>query len=191
MGDRPLVGDMSSDILSRPIDASKFALIYAGAQKNLGPSGVTAVVIREAWLAKANKSVPTMLRYATHVKNNSLYNTPPSFGVYVLNLVLQWIDKIGGLSAMAERNGHKARLLYDAIDRSSGFYRGHAEAGSRSLMNVTFRLPSEALEKQFVAEGAGWRNGRLGRSSLGGRRPGVDLQRGQCGGVSGAGVADE
>ena len=100
---------MSSDILSRPFDAGKFALIYAGAQKNLGPSGVTAVLLRESWLAKANKAVPTMLHYATHVKNNSLYNTPPSFGVYVLGLVLQWIKKAGGLTAMAERNGRKAQ----------------------------------------------------------------------------------
>jgi phosphoserine aminotransferase len=149
---RPLVGDMSSDIMSRPIDAGRFALIFAGAQKNLGPSGVTAVLLRESWLAQANKSVPTMLRYATHVKNNSLYNTPPSFGVYVLNLVLQWIEKLGGLSAMAERNLRKATAVYDAIDRSGGFFRGHAAPESRSKMNVTFRLPSEALEKQFVAE---------------------------------------
>ena len=109
VGDRPLVADMSSDILSRPFDAGQFALIYAGAQKNLGPAGVTAVLLRESWLAKANKDVPTMLRYATHVKNNSLYNTPPSFGVYVLDLVLQWIEKAGGLTAMAERNARKAR----------------------------------------------------------------------------------
>ncbi|HWY86527.1 MAG TPA: 3-phosphoserine/phosphohydroxythreonine transaminase [Gemmataceae bacterium] len=152
LGDRPLVADMSSDIMSRPVDAGKFALIYAGAQKNLGPSGVTAVLLRESWLEKANKGVPTMSRYATHVKNNSLYNTPPSFGVYVLNLVLQWIDKLGGLKAMAERNARKASTVYDAIDRGGGFYRGHAERPSRSKMNVTFRLPSEALETKFLAE---------------------------------------
>jgi phosphoserine aminotransferase len=173
-GNRPLVADMSSDILSRPIDAGKFALIYAGAQKNLGPSGVTAVLLRESWLAKANKNVPTMLRYATHVKNNSLYNTPPTFGVYVLNLVLQWIEKRGGLAAMAERNAHKAKLLYDAIDRSGGFYRGHAEPGSRSRMNVTFRLPSEALEKQFVAEAqAAGMVGLAGHRSVGGIRASI------------------
>src|SRR5262249_30559504 len=113
VGDRPLVADMSSDILSRPLDAGKFALIYAGAQKNLGPAGVTAVLIREAWLARANKNVPTMLRYATHVKNHSLYNTPPTFGVYVLNLVLGWIEGLGGLAAMAQRNARKAKLVYD------------------------------------------------------------------------------
>jgi phosphoserine aminotransferase len=171
VGDRPLVGDMSSDILSRPIDAGRFALIYAGAQKNLGPSGVTAVLLREAWLGKANKAVPTMLRYSTHVKNNSLYNTPPAFGVYVLNLVLRWIEKTGGLGAMGERNAQKARLIYDAIDKSSGFYKGHAEAGSRSLMNVTYRLPSEALEKQFVSEAqAAGMVGLAGHRSVGGIR---------------------
>jgi phosphoserine aminotransferase len=170
-GNRPLVADMSSDILSRPIDASRFALIYAGAQKNLGPSGVTAVLIREAWLAKANKAVPTMLRYATHIKNNSLYNTPPTFGVYVLDLVLGWIDKMGGLAALGQRNERKARLVYDAIDQGGGFYRGHAEPESRSLMNVTFRLPSEALEKQFLRDaGAAGMVGLAGHRSVGGIR---------------------
>src|SRR5581483_3362910 len=174
VGNRPLVADMSSDILSRPFDASKFALIYAGAQKNLGPSGVTAVLLREAWLEKANKKVPTMLRYATHVKNSSLYNTPPSFGVYVLNLVLQWIDQLGGLGAMAERNARKAKTLYDAIDQSGGFYRGHALPEARSQMNITFRLPSEALEKQFVAEAqAAGMVGLAGHRSVGGARASV------------------
>ena len=171
VGDRPLVADMSSDILSRPIDASKFHLIYAGAQKNLGPSGVTAVLLRESWLAQANKAVPTMLRYATHVQNNSLYNTPPVFGVYVLGLVLQWIEESGGLPAMAERNALKARTVYEAIDRSGGFYRGHAEPDSRSRMNVTFRLPTEALEKQFVTEAqAAGMVGLAGHRSVGGVR---------------------
>jgi phosphoserine aminotransferase len=174
VGDRPLVADMSSDILSRPLDGNRFALIYAGAQKNLGPSGVTAVLIRESWLARANKNVPTMLRYATHVKNSSLYNTPPAFGVYVLNLVLQWIEKTGGLTALAERNGQKARTLYEVIDASGGFYRGHALPESRSLMNVTFRLPSEALEKQFVTESvnAGM-VGLAGHRSVGGIRASI------------------
>ncbi len=174
VGGRPLVADMSSDILSRPFDAGKFALIYAGAQKNLGPSGVTVVLVREGWLAQASKTVPTMLRYNTHAKNNSLYNTPPSFGVYVLSLVLQWIEKSGGLPALAERNATKARLLYDTIDRSDGFYRGHAEAGSRSQMNVTFRLPSEALEKQFASEAqtAGM-IGLPGHRSVGGIRASI------------------
>src|SRR5262249_37172093 len=126
VGERPLVGDMSSDIMSRPIDAGKFALIYAGAQKNLGPSGVTSVSFRELWLAEATAAVPSMLRYATHVKNTSLYNTPPAFGVYVLRLVLEWIDRQGGLPGMAARNCRKAAMVYDAIDRGTGFYRGHA-----------------------------------------------------------------
>jgi phosphoserine aminotransferase len=171
VGDRPLVGDMSSDILSRPIDAGKFALVYAGAQKNLGPAGVTAVLLRESWLSKTNRNVPTMLRYATHLKANSLYNTPPTFGVYILSLVLQWIEKLGGLAAMAERNEHKANLIYQAIDGSGGFYRGHAMPESRSRMNVTFRLPGEGLEKQFVAEAekAGM-VGLAGHRSVGGIR---------------------
>ncbi len=174
VGDRPLVADMSSDILSRPFDAGKFSLIYAGAQKNLGPSGVTAVLLRESWLAKANKSVPTMLRYATHVQNNSLYNTPPSFGVYVLNLVLQWIESTGGLAAMVERNAQKGKIVYDAIDGSGGFYRGHAAPEARSLMNVTFRLPNEALEKQFVAEAqAAGMVGLAGHRSVGGVRASI------------------
>jgi phosphoserine aminotransferase len=165
VGDRPLVADMSSDILSRPFDATKFALVYAGAQKNLGPAGVTAVLLRESWLPAANKAVPTMMRYSTHVQNNSLYNTPPTFAVYVLSLVLQWIEDSGGLLAMAERNGHKARLVYAAIDNSGGFYRAYAEVESRSTMNVTFRLPSEALEKQFVTEAQ-----RAGMIGLAGHR---------------------
>src|SRR5262245_16148295 len=174
VGNRPLVADMSSDILSRPFDASRFALIYAGAQKNLGPSGVTAVLLREAWLTQADKNTPTMLRYATHVKHNSLYNTPPGFAVYVLNLVLQWVEKSGGLPAMGERNARKARALYEAIDRSGGFYRGHAERESRSQMNVTFRLPSEALEKQFVSEAqAAGMVGLAGHRSVGGTRASI------------------
>jgi phosphoserine aminotransferase len=171
VGGRPLVADMSSDILSRPFDAGRFALVYAGAQKNLGPAGVTVVLLRESWLARANKNVPTMLRYATHVKNNSLYNTPPTFGVYVLGLVLQWLERGGGLAAMAARNARKAELIYGAIDQSGGFYTGHAERDSRSLMNVTFRLPSEALEKQFVAEAqAAGMVGLAGHRSVGGIR---------------------
>jgi phosphoserine aminotransferase len=174
VGNRPLVADMSSDILSRPIEASRFALIYAGAQKNLGPSGVTLVLLRESWLTEANRNVPTMLRYSTHVKNNSLYNTPPTFGVYMLNLVLGWIENTGGLNALAERNARKAKLLYDTIDASGGYYRGHAEPPSRSLMNVTFRLPTEPLEKQFVAESqAMGMVGLAGHRSVGGIRASI------------------
>jgi phosphoserine aminotransferase len=174
VGSRPLVADMSSDILSYPFDASKFALIYAGAQKNLGPSGVTVVLIREAWLEKANKGVPTMFRYSTHVKNNSLYNTPPSFGVYLVGLVLEWIEGLGGLAAMAERNARKAGVLYAVIDESGGYYKGHAAPEARSKMNVTFRLPNEALEKKFVteAEAAGM-VGLGGHRSVGGIRASI------------------
>ncbi len=171
VGDRPLVGDMSSDILSRPIDASKFSMIYAGAQKNLGPAGVTVVLIRESWLETANKKLPAMLRYSTHVKNNSLYNTPPTFSVYLLDLFLTWIDTEGGLLEISARNDRKAAIIYDAIDRSGGFYRGHAEAGSRSKMNATFNLPSADLEKKFVAEAkAEGMVGLAGHRSVGGAR---------------------
>jgi phosphoserine aminotransferase len=174
VGDQPLVGDMSSDILSGPFPAGRFSLLYAGAQKNLGPSGVTVVLLRESWLAKANKNVPTMFRYATHVKNNSLYNTPPTFGVYVLNLVLQWVEQSGGLPGMAERNARKAGLIYDAIDHSGSFYRGHAAPDSRSRMNVTFRLPDEAMEKVFLAEAtAAGMVGLAGHRSVGGLRASI------------------
>ena len=174
VGERLLVADMSSDIMSRPFDATKFGLVYAGAQKNLGPSGVTVVLIREDWLERAPTSLPTMLRYATHAKNNSLYNTPPTFGVYMLNLVLGWIEAQGGLAGMAQHNERKANVIYAAIDQSNGFYRGHATTDSRSLMNITFRLPSEALEKQFVAASieAGM-IGLAGHRSVGGIRASV------------------
>ena len=174
VGARPLVADMSSDILSRPFDAGKFALIYAGAQKNLGPSGVTVVLIRESWIETANKGVPTMFRYSTAAKNNSLYNTPPMFGVYVLDLVLQWLDGLGGLAGIAAINVKKAEILYSAIDRSGGYYKGHAETSSRSEMNVTFRLSDEALEKKFVAEAqAAGMVGLAGHRSVGGIRASI------------------
>ncbi|EKN70541.1 3-phosphoserine/phosphohydroxythreonine aminotransferase [Neobacillus bataviensis LMG 21833] len=149
-GDVPLIADMSSDILSKPIDVNKFALIYAGAQKNLGPSGVTVVIIRKDLLEQANTNIPTMLKYSTHAKNNSLYNTPPTFGIYMLGEVLNWAREIGGLTAIAEQNETKAKLIYDAIDTSNGFYHGHAEPDSRSLMNLTFNLKSKELEKSFL-----------------------------------------
>ncbi|NRD76850.1 3-phosphoserine/phosphohydroxythreonine transaminase [Bacillus sp. BRMEA1] len=148
----PLIGDMSSDILSRPFDVSKFALIYAGAQKNLGPSGVTVAIIRKDLLEKANTNIPTMLKYSTHAKNNSLYNTPPTFGIYMLGEVLNWVKGLGGIHEITKRNEEKAKLIYDAIDLSNGFYNGHAEKDSRSLMNITFRLKDEELEKKFLAE---------------------------------------
>ncbi|MFC5402817.1 3-phosphoserine/phosphohydroxythreonine transaminase [Cohnella soli] len=151
-GSVPLVGDLSSDILCRPIDVSKFALIYAGAQKNLGPSGVTIVIIREDLIAKPAITVPTMLRYDTHAKNDSLYNTPPSFAVYMVGEVLKWIKENGGAAGMEARNNEKAAILYEAIDSSNGFYNGFADKGSRSIMNVTFTLANKDLEAAFVKE---------------------------------------
>ncbi|WP_010290777.1 3-phosphoserine/phosphohydroxythreonine transaminase [Kurthia massiliensis] len=173
-GDVPLVADMSSDILSKPVDVSKFAMIYAGAQKNLGPSGVTVVIIRKDFLETANENVPTMLKYATHADKNSLYNTPPTFGIYMLGEVLKWVEAQGGVEAVAKRNEEKAALIYDVIDNSNGFYVGHAEKGSRSLMNITFRVADEALEKQFLAEAkeAGF-VGLNGHRSVGGCRASI------------------
>lgn len=173
VGDVPLVADASSDIFGRPIDVNKYALIYAGAQKNLAPAGVTLVFIRDDMLARSPQGMHTMLDYNTHVKNKSLYNTPPVFTIYVMRLVMRWLLEQGGLEAVERRNKEKARLLYDAID-ASGFYRGHAEAGSRSLMNVTFRPPSEDLEKQFVGEAtkAGL-DGLKGHRSIGGIRASI------------------
>lgn len=153
-GQVPLIADMSSDIMSRPLDVSKFDLIYAGAQKNLGPSGVTVAIISKEFLAQANPEVPTMLSYQTHVDTNSLYNTPPTFGIYMLGEVLKWIELQGGLEAIAKNNEEKAKLIYDAIDESDSFYQGHAETNSRSFMNITFRLQDSDLEKQFLTEAA-------------------------------------
>ncbi|HEU0020221.1 MAG TPA: 3-phosphoserine/phosphohydroxythreonine transaminase [Dehalococcoidia bacterium] len=150
-GQVPLVADASSNIFSKPIDVSKYGLIYAGAQKNLGAAGVTLVIIREDLLERSPPSLPAMLNYNTHVKGNSAYNTPPVFAVYILGLVIKWLIGQGGLGTMAQRNGEKARLLYRAID-SLEFYRGHALTPHRSNMNVTFRLPTEELEAQFVKD---------------------------------------
>lgn len=170
-GDVPLIADMSSDILSKPIDIEKFDLIYAGAQKNLGPSGVTVVIIRKEFLEKANDQLPTMLNYRTHAESNSLYNTPPTFGIYMLGEVLKWVEASGGLQAIAEQNERKAKIIYDTIDQSNGFYVGHASPESRSLMNITFRLADEVLEKQFLTEAkeAGF-VGLNGHRSVGGCR---------------------
>lgn len=164
-GDVPLVADMSSDILSKRIDVSKFALIYAGAQKNLGPAGAAVVIIRDDMIEKSNQNLPTMLRYDTYAKNNSLYNTPASFTIYMIKLMLEWVKNNGGLPAMEKHNETKAALVYDAIDNSNGFYKGHAQKDSRSLMNITFRLPNEDLEKEFVAEAA-----KIGLAGLKGHR---------------------
>ena len=172
-GDRPLVNDASSDIFSQPIDVSRHGLIYAGAQKNLGPSGVTLVIVRKDLLERSPASLPTMLNYKTHAENQSLFNTPPVFGIYVLRLVLKWLRAHGGLEAMQEHNERKAGLLYTEIDRT-GFYRGHAKPESRSRMNVTFRLPSEELEKQFAKEAtAAGLDGLKGHRSVGGLRASI------------------
>jgi phosphoserine aminotransferase len=173
VGNVPLVGDTSSDMFSRPIDIGKYGLIYAGAQKNLGPSGVTLVVVREDLLARSSKSLPTMLNYAVHAENGSMYNTPPCFGIYLMGLVAKWALAEGGLPALAARNERKAAMLYAEIDRT-GFYRGTAQKGSRSLMNVCFRLPTEDLEKAFVkdATAAGF-DGLKGHRSVGGMRASI------------------
>ncbi len=149
----PLVCDASSDILSRPLDLDRFGLIYAGAQKNLGPSGLTLVLMRKELLKRSPDSLPTMLDYNTHAENDSRFNTPPTFAIYVLYLVAQWLEKQGGLTAMAEKNEAKAKKLYEAID-GHDLYRGHAQQDSRSLMNVTWRLADEKLEPVFLEQAA-------------------------------------
>ena len=173
VGGAPLVCDASSDIFSRPIDVSKFGLIYAGAQKNLGPSGVTLVIIREDLLARSADPLPTMLNYKTQAENGSLYNTPPVFGIYILGLVLKWLKGIGGLTAIDAVNERKASALYAELDRSA-FWQPHADKDSRSRMNVTFRLPNEDLDKAFVKEStaAGF-DGLKGHRSVGGMRASI------------------
>jgi phosphoserine aminotransferase len=173
VGGAPLVSDTSSDMFSRPIDVSRHALIYAGAQKNMGPAGVTVVIIRDDLLARSQKSLPTMLSYAVHAENKSLYNTPPAFAVYALGLVMKWLIRQGGLDAIAKVNARKAAKLYAEIDRT-GFYRGTARGDSRSLMNVTFRLSSEALENAFVKDAttAGL-DGLKGHRAVGGMRASI------------------
>ncbi|HDR15162.1 MAG TPA: 3-phosphoserine/phosphohydroxythreonine transaminase [Desulfobacteraceae bacterium] len=171
LGEIPLVSDMSSDFMSRPLDVRPFGAIYAGAQKNIGPSGTVVAIVRKDMLERTPDSIPSMLKYQTYVNHNSLYNTPSCFIIYTVGLVLKWIEEtVGGLEAMDERNRRKAKVVYDVID-DSGFYRGTAEETSRSLMNATFRLPDENLEKRFVeealAEGLG---GLKGHRSVGGCR---------------------
>ncbi|HYE01843.1 MAG TPA: 3-phosphoserine/phosphohydroxythreonine transaminase [Phycisphaerales bacterium] len=169
----PLVCDMSSDMFARPVDVSRYGLIYAGAQKNLGPAGVTLVIIREDLLERAPKELPTMLQYRVHAKEGSRYNTPPVFAVYMVGLVLKWIRANGGLAGMARRNQEKARHIYDVLD-SSSFFRGTAERPSRSLMNICFRTPGEDLDEKFVkeAKAAGF-DGLKGHRSVGGMRASV------------------
>lgn len=174
VGNLPLVADSSSDFLSRPIEANKFALIYAGAQKNFGPSGVTMVLVRQSWIEQGAANLPAILRYTTHAKNNSLYNTPPTFAVYMVNLVLGWIEEQGGLGAMEQRNTRKANVLYGVIDGSKGFYNCPVQPDSRSLMNVVFRLPNETLEKKFLTEAtAAGLVGLKGHRSVGGMRASI------------------
>src|ERR1700730_5738851 len=173
VGDVPLVSDTSSDMFSRPIDVTRHALIYSGAQKNMGPAGVTVVIVRQDMLERSNKSMPTMLNYAVHAENGSMYNTPPAFAVYALGLVMKWLLAIGGLSAIATANERKAAKLYSEVDRT-GFYRGTAHRDCRSLMNVTFRLPTEELEKQFIKEStAAGLDGLKGHRSVGGMRASI------------------
>ena len=170
----PLVADMSSDFLSRPVEVNKYSLIYAGAQKNLGPAGVTLVILRRDLLARVPAGLPLMLDYKVQVEHTSLYNTPPCFTIYVCGLVLKRLRDLGGLEAVARANAAKASIVYQAIDQSGGFYRGHAAPASRSAMNVTFRLPNEELDKLFAkqAEGQGL-VGLKGHRSLGGIRASI------------------
>ncbi|KML39505.1 3-phosphoserine/phosphohydroxythreonine transaminase [Cytobacillus firmus] len=170
----PVVADMSSDILSRPLKVDQFDLIYAGAQKNLGPSGVTVVIIRKELLKRSSETLPIMLNYNTFANNNSLYNTPPTLSIYLLSLVLQWAEQIGGLQQIEKANEKKAKMLYDVIDESEGFYIGHAHKNSRSRMNVTFNLHSEDLSREFQiqAKEAGF-VGLDGHRSIGGCRASI------------------
>jgi len=170
VGHVPLVSDTSSDMFSRPIDVTKHALIYAGAQKNLAPAGVTLVIIRDDMVTRSPSTLPTMLNYSVHVENQSMYNTPPVFAIYIMRLVMKWLLKQGGLAAIDKHNARKAAKLYGEIDRT-GFYKGHAQKDSRSRMNVTFRLPSEELEKKFAKEAtAAGLDGLKGHRSVGGMR---------------------
>ncbi|WP_319547718.1 3-phosphoserine/phosphohydroxythreonine transaminase [Desulfogranum marinum] len=168
-----LIADMSSDIFSRPVDVSKFGIIFAGAQKNMGPAGVTLVIIREDLLDRAAETVPTMLKYKTHADKDSMFNTPPCFPIYCVGRVMNWLKELGGIPGIEKINQEKAALLYSAID-STDFYRGHAEKDSRSLMNVAFNLPTPELEAQFIAEAAAvGLDGLKGHRSIGGCRASI------------------
>jgi phosphoserine aminotransferase len=173
VGSVPLVADTSSDMFSGPIDVSKYALIYAGAQKNLAPAGLTLVIVRDDMVKRTPATLPTMLQYAVHAENKSLYNTPPVFAIYVMRLVLRWLVAQGGLAAIEQVNARKAGKLYAEIDRT-GYYRGHAQKDSRSRMNVTFRLPTEDLEKKFARDAtAAGLDGLKGHRSVGGLRASI------------------
>lgn len=170
----PLVADMSSDIFSRPLDFNSFGLIYAGAQKNLGPSGVTLVILRKDLAGRAQANVPAILKYATHLKDLSLYNTPPTYSIYILLLVTKWLLRQGGLAGIEKQNVAKAAKLYAAIDGSNGYYRGTASPAFRSDMNVTFRLPSEELEELFIKQASGQlMKGLKGHRDVGGVRASI------------------
>ena len=172
-GDVPLVADMSSDFYCKRFDPNKFALIYAGAQKNAGPSGVTMVIIRKDLLERCQDNIPTIFNYKIYAEKNSLYNTPNTFGIYGVNLVMKWIEDQGGIDAVEKNNRDKAGLLYDKLD-SSDFFTPHATSDSRSLMNVTWRLPNEDLEKTFVAEALeNDLSGLKGHRSVGGIRASI------------------
>lgn len=171
--EKMLVCDMSSDILSRPVDVKKYGIIFAGAQKNLGPAGVTVVIVRDDLLERTPAGTPTMLSYGTHAEKGSMFNTPPCFSVYIVGEVLKWLKKLGGVEAIEKINIKKAKLLYDAID-SSDYYRGHAEKESRSLMNVSFNLPTAELEAKFIEEAAKTGlSGLKGHRSIGGCRASI------------------
>jgi phosphoserine aminotransferase len=173
-GNVPLFVDMSSDIFSRRIDVAKFALIYAGAQKNIGPAGVTMVIMRNDLVEASADGLTTMLSYKTHAKEKSMYNTPPCFAIYIIKLVMDWIEGQGGLATIERINDEKAKNIYDAIDNSNGYYKGTAALKDRSKMNVTFRLPSEELEEKFIndAKKAGF-IGLKGHRSVGGCRASI------------------
>lgn len=170
----PVVCDASSNILSKPLEIEKYAIIYAGAQKNIGPSGVTLVIIREDMLDRVPPGQHSMLDYRAIAENGSMLNTPNTWGIYIISLVCEWLTKQGGLTAIGTKNAEKAAILYNAIDSSNGFFTGHAERSARSLMNVTFRLPSAELEAQFCAEAtAQGLDGLKGHRSVGGIRASI------------------
>ncbi|MFH1652765.1 MAG: 3-phosphoserine/phosphohydroxythreonine transaminase [Pseudomonadota bacterium] len=173
-GSVPIVADMSSDMMWRFFDVKPFGLIYAGAQKNLGPAGVTLVIIRDDLLKSCNPALTTMLKYSTHAEKDSLFNTPPCFSIYILRYVMQWIKDMGGLDVMEKHNREKAGMIYSTIEESDGFYKSTVSKDSRSMMNITYRLPSEDLEKSFIEEAAKEELvGLKGHRSVGGIRASV------------------
>ncbi len=173
-GDVPLIADMSSDILSKPIPAEKFSLIYAGVQKNIGPAGAVAIIGRKKFIEGRPKTLQTMLNYETHMQNDSLYNTPPAFAVYIVGKVAKWLKAQGGLAVIERRNLAKAKIIYDVIDTYPDFFRGFAKKESRSLMNITFGLPQAELEQKFSKEATELgMDGLKGHRSVGGLRASI------------------